>query len=162
MVEYSLLAAMSAAVVILLFLRTNTAICYLALCAGSVLLLSSGDNVGLVASSLTSGMGNAETIAKVGLLFAPLIVCAVLMRGQVSKWLLAFSLLPAVCIAFLGTVLLVPLLATGLQDSIKATGTWGMLTQYQETFTGVGLVASIMLLSMTVKRKEDKHKKGRH
>lgn len=159
MVEYSLLAAMSAVVICLLVLRTNTAVGYLALCAGSVLLLSSGENIGLVATSLTSGMSAAATVAKLTLLFAPLVVCSVLLRRQVSRWLLLFSLVPAVCIAFLGTVLAVPLLSGGLQESIKATDTWDLLVQYQEAFTGVGLVASIMLLSMTIKRRDGKHKK---
>lgn len=159
MVEYSLLAAMSAVVLVLLMLRTNTAVGYLALCAGSVLLLSSGENIGLVASSLTSGMSAAATVAKLSLLFAPLVVCSVLLRRQVSKWLLVFSLIPAACIAFLGTVLAVPVLSPGLQESIKATNTWDLLVQYQETFTGIGLVVSIVLLSMTIKRKEGKNKK---
>lgn len=159
MIEYTLLAAMAAAIVLLLFLRTNTAVGYLALCAGSVLLLSSGDNVGLVASSLTSGMNSAAMIAKVVLLFAPLVVCSVLLRGQISRWLLVFSLIPALCISFLGTVLVVPLLSDGLRTTIQATDTWSLLVQYQETFTGVGLVASIIMISMTIRQPHGKHKK---
>jgi len=159
MVEYIMLAMMAAVVIGMLFLRTNTAVAYLALCAGSVLLLSSGENIGLVASSLTSGMSSAATIAKFMLLFAPMTVCAVLLRRQVKKWLLLFSIVPAACAAFLGTVLAVPLLSGELQDTIKATNTWDMLVQYQEAFTGIGLVASIMLLSLTIKNKEKGKKK---
>lgn len=162
MIEFALLAAMAAVVVVLLFLRTNTAIGYLALCAGSVLLLSSGDNVGLVASSLTSGMSSAAMIAKIALLVTPLVICSILLRKQVSRWLLLFSLVPAVCVAFLGTVLIVPLFSDGLRTSIQATDTWSLLVQYQETFTGIGLVASIMMIAMTIKNPHDKHKKKRH
>lgn len=162
MIEFALLAAMAAVVVVLIFLRTNTAIGYLALCAGSVLLLSSGDNVGLVASSLTSGMSSAAMIAKIALLVTPLVICSILLRKQVSRWLLLFSLVPAVCVAFLGTVLIVPLFSDGLRTSIQATDTWSLLVQYQETFTGIGLVASIMMIAMTIKNPHDKHKKKRH
>lgn len=162
MIEFALLAAMAAVVVVLLFLRTNTSIGYLALCAGSVLLLSSGDNVGLVASSLTSGMSSAAMIAKIALLVTPLVICSILLRKQVSRWLLLFSLVPAVCVAFLGTVLIVPLFSDGLRTSIQATDTWSLLVQYQETFTGIGLVASIMMIAMTIKNPHDKHKKKRH
>lgn len=160
MVEYIVLAVMAAVVVLLVSLQTNTAICYLALCAGSVLLLSSGDNVGLVAQSLTSGMSSAANIAKIILLLTPLVVCTVLLRGQVSRWLLLFSMIPALCIAFLGTVLAVPLLTDGTRETIQATDTWSLLVQYQETFTGAGLVASMMMISMTIKS-NTKHKKGR-
>lgn len=161
MTEYILLAAMSAVVILLLFLRTNSAVCYLAMCAGSVLLLSSGENVGLVAQSLTSGMSSAATVAKFVLLFAPLVVCSFLLRGQVSKWLLAFSMIPAICTAFLAAVLAVPLLSEATQASIQATETWEMLVQYQEAFTGIGLVASLILISMTIRRPHEK-RKGKH
>ncbi len=162
MTEYILLAAMAAVIVLLLFLRTNTAVSYLALCAGSVLLLSSGENLGLVATSLTSGLGIASIVAKLILLFAPLVVCSFLLRGQISKGLLLFSLIPAICIACLGTVLAVPVLSGGLEESIRATETWNLLVQYQETFTGVGLIASIVMISMTIRRPHDKHGKKRH
>lgn len=159
MTEYVLLAGMAAVVVLLLFLRTNTAVGYLALCAGSVLLLSSGENAGLVATSLTSGMGAAGVIAKLALLFAPLAVCAVLLRGQMSKAMLLLGILPAACIAFLGAVLAVPVLPDGVRSSIQSTGTWDLLVQYQEAFTGIGLVASILLISLSLKRPHDKKKK---
>jgi hypothetical protein len=162
MVDYSLLAAMAAVVVLLLFLRTNTAVAYLALCGGSVLLLSSGDNVGLVASSLTSGMSAAAMIAKMVLLLTPLAVTAVLLKGQVSRGLLLFSLVPALCIAFLSAVLVVPLLDDSLRITVQDTDTWNLLVQYQEMFTGVGLVASIIMIAMTLKHPHKKHKKGRH
>lgn len=162
MTEYFLLAAMAAVVVLLLFLRTNTAVGYLALCAGSVLLLSSGDNAGLVATSLTSGLSMAGVIAKLALLFAPLAVCAVLLRGQMSRAALFLGLLPAVCIAFLGTVLAVPILPDATRQSIQVTSTWELLVQYQEAFTGIGLVASIFLIALSLKRPHDKHGKKKH
>lgn len=159
MVEYVMLAAMAAMVVLLLFLRTNTAVAYLALCAGSVLLLSSGDNIGLVASSLTSGMSAAATIAKMVLLFAPLVVCAFLLKSQVKGAMLVLGFLPAVCVAFLGTVLAVPLLSESARANVQATETWGLLVQYQEAFTGIGLIVSIIMIAMTLKKPHDRHKK---
>lgn len=161
MVEYVLLASMSAVVVGLLFLRTNTAIVYLAMCAGSVLMLSSGENLGLVATSLTSGMSAAAVFAKFVLLFTPMVVCAVLLKRQVSRWLFVFSIIPAVCTACLGAVLAVPLLSEPVQQSVMVTTLWQILVQYQEMITGVGLVSALMLISMTVKKHQKHGRKHR-
>lgn len=162
MTDYLLLAIMAVVTIGLLVLRTNTAVGYLALCAGSVLLLSSGDNAGLVASSLTSGMSAAAMIAKLILLFAPLVVCAVLLRGQVHKLMVVFSFVPAACIAFLGMVLAVPLLPEATRMTVQSTEVWQLLVQYQEAFTGIGLVASICMIALTIRPKHDKHGKKRH
>ncbi len=161
MAEYILLAGVVALVIGLLLLRTHTAICFLALCAGSVLLGVSGDNVGLVASSLTSGMSSAAMVARIVLLFVPLTVCAVLLRGYLSKGLLPLAFIPAVCTALLGVIMLAPLLPAGAERSIASSQTWDLLRQYHETVVGVGLVASTVLIAMTIKRPHSKHKKHR-
>lgn len=159
MTEYVLLAGMVAVVLILLILRTHTAIGFLALCAGFVLLGVSGDNVGLMAASLTSGMGSAAMTARIVLLFVPLVVCSVLLRGYLKKSLLPLALVPAVCTALLGVIMLMPLLPDGTEQSIVSTQTWLLLEQYHEMVVGIGLVASTVLIAMTIKRPHDKHKK---
>lgn len=162
MAEYILLGAMALVVVALLFLRANAAVCFLALCAGSVLVASSGDNMSLVASSLTSGMSSAAYVARIVLIAVPFLACLYITRGQVSKALMPFSLIPAVCAALLAALLLTPLLPPELEVQVTATQTWELLMQYREPITGVGVVSSIILLSFTVKKPKDKHKKGHH
>lgn len=162
MAEYVLLGAMALIIVVLLYLRSNAAVCFLALCAGSVLVASSGDNMSLVASSLTSGMSLAAYIAQIILMTVPFLACIYITRGQVPRSLMLFSLIPAVCAALLASVLIVPLLMPEVETQVTATQTWEVLMQYKEPITGVGVVSSIILLSFTVKKPKDKHKKGRH
>lgn len=162
MVDYVLMGAIAALVLFLLILRTNTAICFLALCAGSVLLDSSGHNMSLIASSLTSGISTSTNIIQIVLLFAPVFVLAVLMRKQVKKSLVPLGFVPAVCTALLAVIFVAPLLSDGLEGTILTTDTWEVLMQYQELIVGMGLVTSVIMIALTVRKPEEKHKKGKH
>lgn len=162
MVDYVLLGAMAALVILLLFLRTNAAICFFALCAGSILLSSSGQNMSLIASSLTSGMSTSTNVIQIALLFTPLAVLAALLRGHVHKSAVPLGIVPAICTALLSVIFVTPLLSDGTEGAIVASQTWEILMQYQELIVGMGLVTSIVLIVMTVKKPHDKHKKGKH
>ena len=163
MIEYVLLAAMAAAVLIMLLLRTNTAIGFLALCAGSVLLGSSGANSALIASSLTSGLDTSANIVRILLLFVPLLVFVVILRFHLKKSLLPLAFIPAVATAFLGAIFVAPELSDGTEGALANTQTWALLLQYQDIIVVLGLVASLVLVLMTAKKPLDrKHKKGRH
>lgn len=162
MIEYILMGAIAACILLLLILRTNTAICFFALCGGSVLLSSSGQNMSLIASSLTSGISTSTNIIQIVLLFAPLAVIAVVLRGHVSKSLLPLGFIPAVCTACLGVLLAVPLLSNATQQSIVGLQTWTLLMQYQELLVGMGLITSIVFIAMTVRKPHDKRGKGKH
>ena len=158
-IDYALVAVAAVVVLIIMFLRTNAAISYFALCAGTVLVASSGDNAGLIASSLTSGFNYSADIAKIALLLLPLIVLAVILRGQVHKTLLPLSFIPAVCTALLGILFVYPFLSKGLAGSISATETWDLLNQYRELIVGVGVVSSVVMITLTNKTPKDKHSK---
>ncbi|MDQ3123930.1 MAG: hypothetical protein M3Q14_04590 [bacterium] len=163
MVEYILMGAMAALIVLMLALRTNTAICFLAVCAGSVLLESSGENLSLIATSVTSGLSTSTNVMRIVLLTTPLAVCVIMLRKQMPTALLPMAFVPAVCSVMLGTIYLAPLLSEGTQGSIAATETWKLLIQYQEPIVGLGLVVSIVLLALTIKKPHDKRqKKSKH
>ena len=156
------MAAMAAVVVLLLVLKTNTAVCFLALCAGSVLLSASGDNIGLVATSLTSGAGLSSNIAQILLLLVPLLVCMVVMRAQLHRAMLPISFFPAVCTALLGALFVIPLLPDNVKQAVTSGQTWSLLQQYQISIVGLGLVISLVMVALTSKKSSDKHKKGNH
>lgn len=159
MAEYILMGVMAAMVLLLLILKTNTAVCFLALCAGSVLLAASGENAGLIATSLTSGNGTSSNVVKVVMLLVPLAVCMILLRNQMPTHLMPLAFIPAVATALLATLLTVPLLPDNIRQPIVVTETWEILRQYQEAITGIGLISSLVLLSMSLKRPHGKHKK---
>ncbi len=159
MIEFLPLVIVAAFTVLLLFLRTNAAVCFLALCAGSVLVEYSGTNVALIASSVTSGAEYASHTARIIMLLAPLVLCAVFLRGQLPKPLVLLGFLPALATSLLALVLIVPLLPEGVANAAMSTETWAVVTQYQELTVGVGVVMSITLLVMMTKRTGGKHRK---
>jgi hypothetical protein len=164
MAEYILLAAMAVFVVALFFLRTHTAIVFFALCAGSVLVEATGADLGLVASSLSSGLTVSTDIVRVVTLLLPAVITALLLRGLLSRGKSALGLIPGIASAMLGASLVVPLLSKSVQDQIGKTDTWKLLGQYQEFIVAFGLVISVVMIAITIKKPHDKdaHKKGRH
>ncbi len=162
MVEYILLASMAAVVVLLIILRTNTAVCFLALCAGTVLLSSSGANTSLIATSLTSGVSSSANVARIALLFAPLLATALLLRNHLYKSMLPLALVPAIATAFLSVIFIAPELSESAERAVVETDTWRLLVHNQEAIVVFGLAVSILMLAMTVKKPHDKHKKGHH
>ncbi|MDQ3065085.1 MAG: hypothetical protein M3Q36_02340 [bacterium] len=164
MVEYIMLGAMALVVIMMLVLRTNTAICFLAVCAGSVLLAASGENLSLIASSVTSGYSNSANIVRIALLLTPFFVCVIALRKQTSAALMPLAFIPAICSVMLAMIYVAPLLSDGSQEAIVQTNIWQMLIQYQEPIVGLGLVVSISLIALTTKKpNRDKHsKKGKH
>ncbi len=162
MVEFMPLIVAAVLAVLILFLRTNVAVCFLALCAGSVLVEFSGTNVGLIASSVTSGADWAPYVAKIVLLLTPLVVCIFMLRGQTPKSHLLLNLIPAIATALLAVLFIVPLLPEAQYESITSTESWTVLSQYEEFIVGVGVVMSIVSLMFLSKRAHSGHKKGRH
>jgi len=162
MIEYILLASMVAVVIVMLILRTNTAICFLALCAGSILLSSTGVNMGLIATSLTSGIDSSTNIIRILLLIVPLIVCIVMLRFNLKKAQLILAFIPAVATVLLGSILVVPELSARNEAALVNTETWRLLVQYQEAIVVFGLVSSLVLIFFTVKKPKEKTKKGKH
>lgn len=160
MVEFIPLVIVAVFTVLLLFLRTNAAVCFLALCAGSILVEYSGTNVALIASSVSSGAEYAPHAARIILLLVPMIVCAMFLRGQLPKALIPLGFLPALATSLLALVLIIPLLPENIAQSVTSTETWAVVTQYQELTVGVGVVMSVVLLVMMAKRLHGKHKKG--
>jgi hypothetical protein len=163
MTEYIMLGVMAAVVLVQVILRTNTAIAFFALCAGSVLLTSTGDNASLVASSLTSGIDTSTNVVKVILLLTPLAVCIVMLKKHISSALLPLALIPAICTALLGGIFVTPLLSDGTEGAVVQTKSWEVLMQYQELIVVIGLVTSIVIVGLTIKKPHNaKHKKGKH
>jgi hypothetical protein len=163
MIEYFMMGAMAAVILLQLALRTNTAIAFFALCAGSVLLAATGDNASLVASSLTSGIDTSTNVVKIILLLSPLAVCIFMLSKHISGALLPLAFIPAACTALLGMVFVTPLLSDGTEGAIAQTQTWEVLTQFQEPIVVIGLVSSIVLVGLTIKKPHGRHhKRGRH
>lgn len=165
MTEYILLGAMALVAVGLFLLKTHTGVVFLALCAGSVLVEATGKDLGLVASSLSSGLSVSTDLVRIIVLLAPAVVCAIFMRGYLTRGKAFFGLIPGIATALLAGCLVVPLLSQNVQNTIGATDTWKYMQQYQEFVVAFGLVMSVLMIILMIKKPDndkDSHKKGHH
>ncbi|MCA9347881.1 hypothetical protein KC867_00565 [Candidatus Saccharibacteria bacterium] len=159
MAEYVLIAFVVLFSLLLVVLRANSAIAFMALCLGSLLVSGVGDSAGLLASSLTSGASLASSISKLVVLLLPLVLVVFLTRGQIKKSQLFINLLPAVASALLGVVLAESLMPGSWSEGFRATEFWTYISDYYEFILGVGAFVSILLISITNRRPSDKHHK---
>src|SRR5690606_19388032 len=104
----------------------------------------------------------SANVVKIILLFAPLAVCIFLLSKHISGALLPLAFIPAACTALLGAVFVTPLLSDGTEASIAQTQTWEVLTQFQEPIVVVGLVTSVVLVGLTIKKPHRRHHKKGH
>jgi len=147
--------------IILLFLfRSNAAIVFLALCAGSILLKYVGNDASLLFNSFFSHSSSVvDQVTDIVLLTLPAILTAVFLRHSVSGAKAFLNLLPAVATGGLLALSLVPLLSPITSSNVMATQAWSYLQQFQSLIVGAGAFTSLLLLWATSRKKHDKDKK---
>lgn len=150
-------------ILLILLLRSNAAIIFLALCTGSVLVTYLSQDTLNVAHSIVSSNGQViDSAVKIALLLLPAILTALFMRKSASGGKALLNLLPAIVTGVLTALLVVPLLPLAAQSNVTTTSTWSQLLQYQSFVVGAGVLISLFLL-WGGRRKHDKHdKKGKH
>ena len=162
---YALIALISVVSLALLLMRTNTAVVFLSVCAGSVLLGAMGKDTDILAHSFTSGPGVSSNLVQATLVLLPGIVSAVFLMRRVPKNKMLFLIIPAVAATVVGLTLVYPFLTGSFQKTLTASKGWSLIAQYYEFIVAVGIVSSLFTIALTMPRhhkKEDKHKKGKH
>lgn len=158
-----LIAALVIPLAVLTVLRINAAMVFLSLCLGYVLVQfvanDAGSLISFIAPEETSV--SASTL-RLGLLFAPVIVTAVIMVFSVhGRIRIACNALPAAGVAVLGLLLAVPLLTPGLRHAIQSQSLWLEVTDVQSMVVGVS--AFVSLLFMLTQRSRTEHSdSGKH
>ena len=160
---YALIVLIALVVLLQLLLRTNTAVVFFAICAGSVLVAAAGKNTDLLAHSLGSSMQVSTNIAQAGVVLLPAIISAVLLRKRTPKSLLFMAVIPAICTALVGLTIIYPFLSGSFQSTLTASKGWPLIAQFYELIVVVGIISSLALLAFTVpKHRKDGHKKHKH
>lgn len=164
MESYLVPGIIAALAVLLLVLKTNTAVLFFVVCGGSVLLTASGRDISLVIASMTVGSNLAGQIGMLAALLLPVAVAALFMRGTMRGAKLPLAVLPAVATAFLLVVLAVPLLPYGAGSAVLGSPAWERVGEYRPAIVLLGVVTSTFVIALTVRatHSADKHKKAKH
>lgn len=159
---YALIVLIAVVTLLLLFIRTNTAVVFLSVCAGSVLLGAMGKNTDILAQSFTIGPPVSVNIIQAVLVLLPALVSAVLFSKRISTSKLLFAVVPAICAVIVGLTLVYPFLTGPFQQTLIASKGWSLIAQYYELIVATGIVSSLFTIALTMPRqhKEGKHKKS--
>jgi len=152
-------AAIALPALLMLWLRTNAAVVFLALCAGNVLVTLSGKDAQLLTSSFTSGNQVAAHAVMIIMLLLPAVLMIFILRKTVAKSKMPFQLLPAVATGVVGILLVVPQLTPLAQSTVAANQVWQQLLLYEEFILLVGVFGSLLVAGVSKHHKSDDHKK---
>lgn len=147
----------------LLFLKTNAALVFLAVCGGYAVGTLAGTEIGVFAESVLPQTSLASA-AVAALSMLPAVILAVAFKGTVHGGRIVLQILPATAAAAFGTVAVVYQLGADVKNTLVAYDIWVQLFRLDWALALIGLWASliIVLLSLRKKAKGDHHKKGHH
>lgn len=154
----AIIAAIAVPAVVLVLLRSNAAIAFLSLCAGSVLVRFVGHEANL-AGTMFANTKAVDPYMQVMLLVLPLVLVAIITRKTVPAAKLVVNIIPAIAVGLVGVLLAVPLLSGGAQSAITDTQGWKLLEASQEFVVAVSVAVSIIALWLTKPGHHGKKKK---
>lgn len=145
----------------LLLLKTNSAVVFFAVCAGSVLAIQLGEDAALLSSVVIKNSDISKAVAEVSLVILPSVLSAIFMRGSIKGAKFIFNILPAIATSALLIILIVPFLPVYITKSVLDSQPWIILQKYQPVVLTGGIVSSILLLFINHSsgKKVKKHKK---
>ena len=139
-------------VIILMILRVNAALVFLSLCLGNVLVqfVSPDANqfLALFSAHVPRGIDTGNNGIKILLLVLPVLLTIIFMIRTIhgsSKLIL--NILPAIGVGLLGSLLITPLLSSGLSHNIISSSAWAQIQRSQDLIVGVsGLICLVVRL----------------
>lgn len=146
-------------IALILLLRANAAVVFLALGAGSILTqFASGETTNVFSSFIPADGSLNSSIVQLFMLYAPAGFTAIFMRKGVSGAKSIANLIPAAATGLVGALLAVPLLPGGVRHDVTSSELWPWLEQYQGVLVAVAVLISLFSLWYN----KPKHGKGKH
>lgn len=144
-------------VALILLLRVNAAVAFLALCAGNLLAQYFGSDAVKLLQTFTSKTDPALYAGvKVALLVLPMFITIILLQKGIRGAKHLFNLVPTVLTGVVTGLLAVPLLTDGTKNNIYGTHVWTVASQMQGTVVAVAVMVSMFMLWTTQKPRRDK------
>ncbi len=145
-------------VILLLLIRTNGAVVFFSLCAGSVLATQLGGETSLFISSFIKNGDTSRAIASICLILLPAIFSAIILRKSVSSGKFLANILPCIAVGALAVLLIVPNIPGTIREQLTNNQGWDYLDKFQPIIIVVGILSSIFLLWLNNKSHSKKHK----
>lgn len=143
----------------LLFIRTNAAVVFFALCGGYTLSKVAGEDITLVANSFRGG----ELQSAIALCVAtvlPALVLALFLRYSMKVSQLVLQIVPAIACGLFGTLMVAGLLPASAKTSLVTSTFWSQLQTSQSPIVLIGVLSSSLVAVVTL-HKKSKHETGK-
>jgi hypothetical protein len=146
--DIQLIIALLIPFAVLVALRINAAVIFLATCLGYVLVELVAKDANSLISFLAPQAGSlSQTTWQLCMLLVPVVLASMVMlfsmKGRVAMTLNA---VPAAATSALLVLLAVPLLTPGLRYAIQGEALWGHLSQAQPIIVGAGALVSLLFI----------------
>lgn len=140
--------------IILLVIRTNASIVFLALCAGSVLDEFATKNIANINGKLDNTVlpkyfTLRQTSVELAILLIPPILVAIIMKHGKGGHKFGFQIIPAIATGLVGLLLALPYLSYSFQKSLTKGQAWTLIEQYQVLIVAVSIVAVLIMVVMS-------------
>jgi hypothetical protein len=162
MVEIILFGAVILTAVILLILRTNAGLVFIALAAGNTLLEFASNNLSYINTKLqsntaTSRFNVSQTSLEIVILLLPAVIIILLTKHDQGKRKWPIQIFPALATGLLGSLLIIPLLSASAQNSVANSSFWNLAQKYQTPIVAVGLLVSLIVVVVSSHSSHFKH-----
>jgi FtsH-binding integral membrane protein len=149
MTEAILFGVVVLTVAALLLSKTNAGLVFLALCAGNTLLQFADKNVTYINSKLqsnylTSKFIVSDSLLRVIIVLAPVVIILVLSKHYHGKSKRFAQIIPAIATGILGCLIIIPLLSASAQNSVASNSAWSLIQKYQIPIVAVGLLIAVV------------------
>lgn len=150
--------AVLAPALVLILLRVDASIAYLALCLGYVMVqFVASEAVTMVSSFYPHASSFSGNTIKIFFLWLPVVLTAIVLFHSVSKRKMLFNILPALCVGLLGVVLVEPLLSASEQNTLTRAPLWH---QFQQAQTLIVVTTALISLGYLWLQHRFGHKSG--
>jgi len=138
-------------IVLMVILRINSALVFLSLCLGDVLVQFVAPDANsffqLFSAKVPSRLDTGNDNLKLVLLLFPVVLTAIFMIRTISgKGKLLLNILPAAGVGLLGALLIVPLLPPGLSHNIVGSELWDQVQKAQNLIVGASALTCLLVL----------------
>ena len=144
-------------------LHSNSALVFLALCTGELLSsLAGGDATNISKSVMPHSSGAADASVALFLLCSPVLFVLLTHRLPGKAALRVVGIVPGICAAVLGMLLMVPKLTAAAQSTIVDTQIYQQLIEYKIICLVLGVSMTMFLLFLERPRHFGGHRGSRH
>lgn len=148
--------------VLILFFKSDAAVAFLSLCAGTLLVTYLGEPAQSAVASFNNN-GDTNAITNLGLLLLPLGLSIFFLRHSVSAAKLPLNAISALATGVLALLLVVPVLPAGVRTDLIYSDTWEQISQYDDLLVGGSVILVLIVLWLSkFKLGGHGHKKKHH